>query len=193
MVIPLKTRFLNLTDEEFFLFCQDMQDVHVEREADGTIILMELTGGDSGSFNAEVTFEVTAWNRQTKRGKTFDSNTGFTLPNSAVKSPDTAWIRLERWLALPAEDRKRFAHISPDFVIEIRSETDALDRLKQKMVEYIENGVRLGWLIDPQDQQVWIYRADGSMSHVDSFDTPLSGEDVLEGFELRLGELWEGA
>jgi Uma2 family endonuclease len=192
MIIPLKTRFLNLTDEEFFQFCQEMQDVHVEREADGTIMLMEPTGSETGSFDLEVGAEVRNWNRETRRGKSFGSQAGFTLPNNAVKSPDVAWIELERWLTVPPQDRKRFAHISPDFVIEIRSETDALDRLKQKMVEYIENGVRLGWLIDPQSQQVWIYRADGSVDQVEGFDTPLSGEKVLEGFELRLGELWEG-
>ncbi|MDX2284508.1 MAG: Uma2 family endonuclease, partial [Bacteroidia bacterium] len=105
------------------------------------------------------------------------------------RSPDTAWVSLERWLALPDEDRKRFARISPDFVIEIRSETDDLGQLQSKMAEYQANGVRLGWLIDPQAQQVWIYRADGSTAHIGNFRTPLSGEDVLPGFELRLWEL----
>ncbi|MDX2284549.1 MAG: Uma2 family endonuclease, partial [Bacteroidia bacterium] len=122
MAIPLRTRFLDLDEEEFFLFCQEMRGVQVEREADGTIMLMEPTGSDSSSLNAEVTTEVALWNRQTRQGKTFDSNGGFTLPNKAVRSPDTAWVSLERWLALPDEDRKRFARISPDFVIEIRSE-----------------------------------------------------------------------
>lgn len=192
MIIPLKTRFLELTEEEFFFFCQDLEHVHVEREADGTIVIVELTGSDVSNFNAEVTTEVAVWNRQTKQGKIFDSNGGFTLPNQAVRGPDTAWVKLERWLALPEKDRKRFAHISPDFVIEIRSETDDLEQLKSKMIEYQQNGVRLGWLIDPQEQQVWIYRINGTIDHVDNFDTPLSGEDVLAGFEMRLWELWEG-
>lgn len=192
MIIPLKTRFLELTEEEFFFFCQDLEHVHVEREADGTIVIVELTGSDGSNFNAEVTTEVAVWNRQTKQGKIFDSNGGFTLPNQAVRGPDTAWVKLERWLALPEKDRKRFAHISPDFVIEIRSETDDLEQLKSKMIEYQQNGVRLGWLIDPQEQQVWIYRINGTIDHVDNFDTPLSGEDVLAGFEMRLWELWEG-
>ena len=192
MIIPLKTRFLELNEEEFFLFCQDLKDVHVEREADGTITLMEPTGSETGSFDLEVGSEVRNWNRETKQGKSFGSQAGFTLPNKAVKSPDVSWIALERWLALPTEDRERFAHISPDFVIEIRSKTNALDRLKDKMVEYQENGVRLGWLIDPVQQEVWIYRIDGSVDHVDNFETALSGEDVLKGFELRLWELWEG-
>ena len=192
MIIPLRTRFLDLDEEEFFLFCQDMHQVQVERDADGTIVMMEPTGADGSQFNAEVTTEVTLWNRESKQGKAFDSNAGFTLPNKAVRSPDTAWVSLERWLALPLEERKRFARISPDFVIEIRSETDDLDRLHDKMAEYQANGVRLGWLIDPHTQQVWIYRADGSTAHVDNFQTPLSGENVLVGFELRLWELWEG-
>ena len=192
MIIPLKTRFLELNEEEFFLFCQDLKDVHVEREADGTITLMEPTGSETGSFDLEVGSEVRNWNRETNQGKSFGSQAGFTLPNKAVKSPDVSWIALERWLALPTEDRERFAHISPDFVIEIRSKTDALDRLQDKMIEYQENGVRLGWLIDPVQQEVWIYRIDGSVDHVDNFETALSGEDVLKGFELRLWELWEG-
>lgn len=191
MVIPLKTRFLELSEEDFFLFCQDLQELHVEREANGTILLMELTGGDTGNFNADVTSELSSWSRKTKTGKTFDSNTGFTLPNNAIRSPDTAWIAMDRWKALPTSERKRFAHISPDFVLEIRSETDALSRIQAKMKEYQENGVRLGWLINPQDEEVWIYRADGTVSKVDSFDIPLSGEDVMPGFELRLAELWE--
>lgn len=191
MIIPLKTRFLDLSEEEFFLFCQDLPDIHIEREADGTIVIMELTGGDTGSFNADVTSEVSHWSRKTKLGKTFDSNTGFTLPNKAVKSPDTAWVAIERWRALPKEDRKRFAHISPDFVIEIRSENDSVERLQAKMQEYQANGVRLGWLIDPQQEQVWIYRADGTIAKVDSFAQSLSGEDVLPGFTLHVAELWE--
>lgn len=191
MMIPLRTRFLDLDEEEFFLFCQDMQQVQVEREADGTIVIMEPTGAETGSFELEIGAEVRNWNRETQTGKAFGPQTGFTLPNKAVRSPDTAWVSLERWLALPLEERKRFARISPDFVVEIRSETDDLDRLKDKMAEYQANGVRLGWLIDPHQQQVFIYRADGSSTHVDNFQTPLSGEDVLVGFELRLWELWE--
>ena len=134
---------------------------------------MEITGSETGSFNSEITTELTIWNRQQKSGKTFDSSTGFTLPNNAVKSPDAAWIEIERWKALSPEDRKKFAHISPDFVIEIRSESDKIDRLKAKMSEYIENGVRLGWLIDPVEEEVWIYRENGTIDRVESFDVPL--------------------
>lgn len=191
MVVPLSSRFVQMSEEEFFLFCQEMRDFQIEREADGTILIMEPAGSETGSFNSDITTEVNLWNRQKKTGKTFDSSSGFTLPNKAVKSPDTSWIAIERWKALPLSERKRFAHISPDFVIEIRSQTDKLAILKDKMVEYQENGVRLAWLIDPLEENVWIYRQDGSVELVDSFEIPLSGEDVLEGFELRLNELLE--
>jgi len=191
MIIPLKTRFLDLSEEEFFLFCQDLPDVHIEREADGTIVVGLRKEAAVSNLSAEITTDLVQWNRSRPSGLAFGPHTGFTLPNQAVKSPDTAWVAIERWRALPKEDRKRFAHLSPDFVIEIRSENDTVERLQAKMQEYQANGVRLGWLIDPQQAQVWIYRADGTISKVDSFATPLSGEEVLPGFSLNLAELWE--
>ncbi len=192
MIVPIKSKYLQMSEEEFYLFCQDMDHFQIEREADGTILIMELTNSETGSFNANVTTKVNSWALAEKTGKTFDSSSGFTLPNDAVKSPDTAWIAIERWKALSKEERKRFAHISPDFVIEIRSKTDRLKRLQDKMIEYRDNGVRLGWLIDPETETVWIYRADGSIEKVPSFDQMLSGEDVLKGFELRLTDIWNG-
>lgn len=191
MIVPISSRYIQMNEEEFYSFCQEMHEFQIEREANGTILIMELTGSETGSFNSEIITEVSLWNRQHKSGKTFDSSTGFTLPDHSVKSPDAAWIAIERWKALSLEDRKKFAHISPDFVIEIRSETDRLDRLKAKMLAYRENGVRLGWLIDPITQEVWIYRTNETVEHVSSFDQPLSGEEVLRGFSLNLRELWE--
>ncbi|MEL6134321.1 MAG: Uma2 family endonuclease, partial [Bacteroidota bacterium] len=159
-------------------------------KADGTILIMDPSGSESGHFDLMVGSEVNNWTRQHKNGIAFGSSAGFTLPNKAVRSPDAAWVALEKWKALPKEDRKRFAHISPDFVIEIKSETDSLSVLKEKMQEYIENGVRLGWLIDPQKESVWIYRKEGNVEHIDSFEQTLSGEDVLEGFTLQLSQFW---
>lgn len=182
----------SFTDEEFYQFCRLNDDLHMERDANGNIIIMDLTGSEGSSFNSDVNTEVNIWNRQEKPGKVFDSNGGFTLPDTSVKGPDTAWIAIERWKALPREDRKRFAHISPDFVVEIRSETDNLEVLQEKMKDYIKNGVRLGWLIDPQNQQTFIYRINGTIELIDSFEKILSGEDVLDGFELKLSDLWEG-
>ncbi|MEM8528418.1 MAG: Uma2 family endonuclease [Bacteroidota bacterium] len=179
------------TDESFYRFCRLNEDLQMEREADGRILIKSLTSSQLSSFNAEINTEVNIWNREEKPGKVFDSNGGFTLPDTSVRGPDTAWIAIERWKALPKEDRKRFAHISPDFVIEIRSETDNLEILQEKMSDYIKNGVRLAWLIDPHNQQTFIYRINGTIELVDSFEKVLSGEDVLEGFELKLSDLWE--
>lgn len=181
----------HFTEDEFYELCMQNDDLHMERDADGNIIIMDLTGLEGSNFNLEVSTEVAIWNREEKTGKTFDSNGGFTLPDTSVRGPDTAWIAMERWKALPKEDRKKFAHISPDFVIEIRSENDNLNDLKDKMKSYIKNGVKLGWLIDPQNQQTFIYRINGTIELVDSFETPLSGEDVLKGFELKLSTLLE--
>lgn len=181
----------HFTDDEFFEFCRLNDDLHMERDAKGNIIVMDLTASETGNLNDSVSGEIYVWNKEGKTGKTFDSSTGFTLPDSSVRGPDAAWIAIDRWKALPKEDRKKFAHISPDFVIEIRSETDKLDDLKDKMAEYIKNGVRLAWLIDPKEQQTFIYRINGTIELIDNFETPLLGEDVLKGFELRLSELVE--
>ena len=183
-----------MTAEEFFTFCQspEMRDKRIERTKTGKIIIMEPTGGTTGSFNGEIFTEVSLWNRSTHSGRTFDSSTGFTLPNTAVKSADTSWIIRERWEALPKALREKFPPITPDFVIEIRSKTDSLEKLKEKMEEYMENGCRLGWLIDRIEEHTYIYRADGSREEVDSFEKTLSGEDVLVGFTLRIADLdWE--
>jgi Uma2 family endonuclease len=135
-------------DEYFFALCQANRDLRLERDADGNIILMPPTGSETGRYNVELSTEVVIWNRKTKSGYVFDSSTGFTLPNSAVRSPDVSWIRKERWDHLPKEKQEKFAPICPDFVIEIRSRTDSIHELKAKMEEYRENGCQLGWLID---------------------------------------------
>ena len=183
-----------MTDDEFFAFCQspEMSDKRIERTKTGKIIIMEPTGSETSSFNSEVNLEVAMWNRETHSGRTFDSSGGFTLPNTAVKSPDSSWIARERWEALPKALRKKFAPITPDFIIEILSETDSLEKTKEKMEEYMDNGCRLAWLIDRMDECTYIYRADGSREIVDSFEKTLSGEDVLVGFTLRIADLdWE--
>ena len=183
-----------MTDDEFFDFCQspEMSDKRIERTKTGKIIIMEPIGSDTGSFNSEVNLEVAIWNRETHSGRTFDSSTGFTLPNTAIKSPDVSWIARQRWEALPKALRKKFAPITPDFIIEIRSETDSLAKTKEKMEEYMLNGCRLAWLIDRIEERTYIYRADGSRDVVVSFDKTLSGEDVLVGFTLRIADLdWE--
>ncbi len=181
-------------EDDFFNFCQspEMRDKRIERTKTGKIIILEPTGGTTGSFNSEVNGEVRDWNKETRSGRTFDSSTGFTLPNTAVKAADTAWVNRERWEALPKALREKFPPLTPDFIIEIRSKTDSLTLLKEKVEEYMENGCRLAWLIDRLEERTYIYRADGSREEVDSFDKTLSGEDVLVGFTLRIADLdWE--
>ena len=193
MIIPLKTRFLQLSDDEFYLFCQEMRDFQIERDANGTILIMSPTGSKSGNLNFEIALELGNWNRKTKLGIAFDSSTGFTFPNKAVRSPDVCWIAQERWNALSKAERERFAPIVPDFVIEIRSLTDDLDTLKDKMLEYVEQGARLGWLVDPSQQQVWIYRANGTIDQVTSFEVELSGESVLPEFSMKISDFWKAS
>ena len=183
-----------MTADEFFAFCQlpEMRDKRIERDKNGKITILQPTTSDTGSFNSEVGGEVRDWNKENKAGRTFDSSTGFTLPNTATKSPDVSWIARERWEALPKALREKFAPITPDFIIEIRSKTDSLKESKEKMDEYMANGCRLGWLIDRKNEKTYIYRADGSRETVESFEETLSGEDVLVGFTLRIADLeWE--
>jgi Uma2 family endonuclease len=180
-----------LTDYEFAKFCREHRDWRIEKDKYGKITMMEPTNSEAGGYNNEVNYEVTHWNRQTNLGKTFDSSTGFKLPNGATRSPDVTWILKERWEQLSPEQRQSFAQLPPDFVIELRSSMDDnLKDLKEKMVEYIENGVRLGWLLDRFEGKAHVYRADGSVSIFKNFDTDiLSGEDILPNFVLHLSIL----
>ncbi len=183
-----------MTENEFFTFCQlpEMRHKRIERTQTGEVIIQEPVGGETSILNGELSGAVSLWNRKTKNGIGFGSSTGFTLPNKAVKSPDVAWISRKRWEAIPKPLKDTFAPITPDFVIEIRSKTDNLKELKEKMDEYMENGCRLAWLIDRIKECTYIYRADGSREVVDSFEKTLSGEDVLVGFTLRIADLeWE--
>jgi Uma2 family endonuclease len=149
---------IELTDEQFFQLCQINELIRFERNADGTLVLMPLVGGTTSICNASLTAQLGMWNRDDKLGIGFDSSTGFTLPNGAVRSPDASWLKRDRWDALTQEQKERFAPVCPDFVVELRSDTDCLKRLQEKMREYRANGARLGWLIDLETQKVEIYR-----------------------------------
>lgn len=179
---------IHLTDEQFYLLCQANRDVRFERTAKGELIVMPPTGGETGDRNSEMNFQLRAWNKQTRLGKVFDSSTGFKLPNGADRSPDAAWVRLERWEALTPEQRQKFPPLAPDFVIELRSATDDLKPLQAKMQQYCDHGVRLGWLLDPQRRIVEIYRIGYDVEVITS-PTSLSGEDVLPGFVMDLSEI----
>jgi Uma2 family endonuclease len=178
-----------LTDEAFYQLCLANPDIKFERSAQGELIVMAPTGGESGRRNADITIDLGLWNRETQLGYTFDSSTCFKLPNGAERSPDAAWIERDRWNALSDEERQKFPPIAPDFVIELRSATDSLTMLQTKMQEYQANGVRLGWLINPQEQTVEIYRL-GQAVEVQQNITQISGEMVLPGFNLDLSRLF---
>ncbi len=173
-------------DDFFFALCQANETVRLERDAIGNIIFLPPTGTETGQYNFELAVEIGIWNRHTQLGYAFDSSTGFKLPNSAVRSPDVSWVRKERMDALSDEDRQEFALLCPDFVVELRSASDELKPLKERMEEYRDNGVRLGWLIDRAGKQVFIYRENGSIEIVKGNSVTLSGEDVLPGFTLKL-------
>lgn len=186
----LKLDRVEFTDEQFYQLCCNHDELRFERSPQGDLVIMPPVGGDSGKREADFIADLVIWNRQTRLGYVFSSSTIFRLPNGASRSPDVAWVQRERYLELTPEDRRKFPPIVPDFVIELRSATDSLPMLRAKMQEYQEVGVRLGWLVNPQQQQVEIYRLQEA---VDVRDLPvdLSGEDVLPGFQLRIGDYTE--
>ncbi|OYD91168.1 hypothetical protein CDG76_28380 [Nostoc sp. 'Peltigera membranacea cyanobiont' 210A] len=180
---------IDLTDEQFFQLCQNNRDLKFERTASGELIIMPPTGSSTSDSNADLTYQLRAWSRQNKLGKSFDSSGGFKLPNGAERSPDASWVKMERWNALSEAEKERFAPLCPDFVVELMSPSDSLEKTRAKMREYIENGARLGWLINRGQQQVEIYRLNREVEILQSPKT-LSGEDVLPGFVLDLAEIW---
>ena len=183
--IILNLKFVNLSDEQFYQLCHNNDDWRIEQTAAGELIIMPPIGAISGNRESDLNGFVWLWNRQTKLGKVFSYSTIFTLPKSGKRSPDVAWIANERWDVLLREEQEKFATISHDFVIELRSRNDSLSQRQEKMQEYLDSGLRLGWLIDPISQQVAIYRQNQEVEIV-SLPTTLSGEDVLPGFTLEL-------
>jgi Uma2 family endonuclease len=177
-----------LSHEQFRDLCRDNGDVQLELTSKGELIIMPPTGWESGRRNSNLNLDLGLWNRQTGLGIVFDSSTGFILPNKAIRSPDASWVASERLIALNPNP-EGFLPLAPDFVIELRSASDRLSTLQDKMKEYIENGVRLGWLLNPQDQAVEIYRQ-GKEIEVLRSPIRLSGEDVLTGFVLELKEIF---
>ncbi|MCH2243438.1 MAG: Uma2 family endonuclease [Crocosphaera sp.] len=191
MINPLEINCdsLQMTDEQFFQLCQDNRDLRFERNSNGDILIMPPTGGETGNRNSSINYQLYAWNLQNKLGITFDSSTGFKLPNKADRSPDASWIPLKKWNNLTPQQRQKFLPLCPDFVIELRSPSDSLKTLQNKMKEYLENGTKLGWLINPKAKQVEIYRQGKEVEILDN-PTTLSGEDVLPDFVLDLELIW---
>ena len=186
--LPLDLSTLKLTDEQFYQLCIANPEQPLELTAAGVLVVMPPVGGESGSYESELGADVINWNRRTQLGKVFSSSTVFKLPDGSQRSPDVAWVERSRWEALTQEERKKFPPLAPDFVIELKSETDRLPKLQTKMQEYRNNGVRLGWLINPQDRTVEIYRLGQEVEVIQS-PFSLSGEDVLPGFTLEINSI----
>ncbi|MGB7413773.1 MAG: Uma2 family endonuclease [Thermosynechococcaceae cyanobacterium] len=176
---------IQLTHEQFYELCMANKDVPMERSPAGELIIMPPVGGESGEREADYITDLNNWNRQDRLGKVFSSSTVFKLPEGGDRSPDAAWVALERWNALAPEQRRKFPPLCPDFIIELRSESDRLKPLQAKMQEYLASGLRLGWLINPQDKTVEIYRS-GQKIEVRQMPTTLEGENVLSGFTLAV-------
>ncbi len=187
--VTIKARALNLTEERFFNLCQDNRDLRLELTANGELIIMGPTTSETGRRNANLIFQLCLWSRQNGTGECFDSSAGFTLPNGAKVSPDASWVRRDRYEALTEEQREQFAPLCPDFVVELRSKTDRLTRLQTRMVEYIENGAQLGWLLDPAARRVYIYRPGHETETLEAPET-ITGDPALPGFTLQLREIW---
>ena len=177
------------SDEAFWELCRANPEIRFERLATGEVVAMPPAGSETGSRNLGIGGQVWVWNERTRLGRAFDSSAGFILPNGAIRSPDVAWIAQERWEATPPALRRRFAPLCPDFVVELRSPSDELESIQAKMREYILNGARLGWLIDPETRRVEIYRPDEGVIVLNNPET-ISGDPVLPGFVLNLSQVF---
>ncbi|AMW30830.1 MULTISPECIES: Uma2 family endonuclease [Arthrospira] len=184
-----KTLKLHVTQEQFAALAASNRELQLERTATGELIVNPPTGWETGERNFSIIGQLYCWYENYQQGKAFDCNTGFILPNGANRSPDACWVSQDRWDALSQEQKKTFPEICPDFVVELRSDSDTLKSLPEKMQEYLENGAKLGWLIDPQRRIVEVYRADSDVEML-SNPTELSGENLLPGFVLDLGRVW---
>lgn len=176
---------LELTDEQFEQICRRNRDLKFERTANGALVVMSLTGGDTGERNAELNGQLWLWNRQARLGHIYDSSTGFRLPNGAIRSPDAAWVSQERWERLTPEQRQKWVPLCPDFLVELKSTSDEIEDLRLKMQEYLENGLRLGWLINPETQIVEVYRLNQPIEYL-THPGEISAEEIMPGFVLSL-------
>lgn len=179
---------LQLTDDQFYELCRLNRELRIERTAQGGLSIMPPAGGDSSALNAEIAIQLGVWAKRDGTGRTFDSSGGFVLPNGAVRSPDASWVSHARLASLTAEQRARFLPLCPDFVVELRSPTDSLAVLQDKMREYMDSGARLGWLIDPPGDQVFVYRPDSPVERLQRPDR-VSADPLLPGFRLQMDEL----
>ncbi len=183
---------IKMTREQVFDCCQLNPDLRIERTAEGEIEIMAPTGGETGARNADLIMQLNMWAKRDGSGVAFDSSTGFDLPNGATRSPDAAWVKRSRLVPLPSEEKRRFLPLCPDFVIELRSPSDPLSTVQDKMEEYLINGAQLGWLIDPVSRRVYVYRPGADVAWLDN-PAEVAGDPVLPGFVLDLAPIWEPA
>jgi Uma2 family endonuclease len=181
---------IELSDDEFFALCQLNRDLRFERTSQGDIIIMPPTGAATGNRNADITAQLRNWAKQDGTGAVFDSSTGFKLPNGADRSPDAAWIPRSRLATLTAEQKEKFLPLCPDFVVELLSPSDDLADAQAKMTEYIENGTRLGWLIDPEMRQIHVYHPRRAVVVLENV-VEIAADPELPGFVLDLREIWQ--
>ena len=190
VVVHFDPSKLRMNDEEFFEFCQLNPELRIERSSGGDIIVMAPTGGKTGRRNARLTAAFVNWAEKDGSGQFFDSSTEFILPNGAGRAPDLSWIRNDRWFALTEKQQEQFPPLCPNFVVELRSPTDRLETLRTKMKEYAANGAELGWLIDPRERKVHIFRPGLDPEVLDN-PQQVSGEPLLKGFVLDVQVLWD--
>ncbi|MBL1209410.1 Uma2 family endonuclease [Geminocystis sp. GBBB08] len=191
MPSPLTIHFdsFKLTDNQFYQLCQDNRNLRFEKNAYGDLVIMPPTGGLTSNKNLRIIQQLANWTDKDGKGIAFDSSGGFKLPNGAIRAPDASWISLKKWQNLTMDEKEKFIPLCPDFVMELRSKKDDLKPLQEKMKEYIDNGTKLGWLINPQDKKVEIYREDKTVEILDS-PMSLSGENILVNFVLNLELIW---
>jgi Uma2 family endonuclease len=181
---------IELTDDQLFELCQINQELWIERTAEGDLVIMPPEGWETGSRSANLVTLLTQWAWQDSTGVISGSSGGFILPNGAMRAPDAAWVLRSRLAALTPEQKQKFLPLCPDFVVEIRSPSDRLSTVQAKMQEYLDNGARLGWLFDPPNRVVYVYRPNQPVEHLEN-PTTISGEPVLPGFILNLQKIWE--
>ncbi len=190
LVVDFSPLAAKVSDDEFAELCRLNPELQFERTSAGELVIMSPTGGKTGRRNAKLIARVITWAEQDGTGQVFDSSTLFTLPNTAKRSPDVAWVRNERWNALSSNEQDEFPPLCPDFVVELRSRTDSLKTQKEKMEEYMSNGAQLGWLLDPSERRVHVYRAGGDREVLED-PQEVSGEPLLKGFVLDLQLIWD--
>ncbi|MBS1787684.1 MAG: Uma2 family endonuclease [Acidobacteria bacterium] len=181
---------LRSTEDTFYELCRQNPDLRLERTAKGEVIVMPPTGGETGSRNDEIIRQLSNWRKNNGTGKSFESSTGFKLPNGANRSPDASWVSKAKLAQLTLEEKKKFLPLCPDFAIELRSPNDDLETVKAKMDEYIANGLQLGWLIDPEEKAVYVYRPNAAVQKLENI-SEVSADPELPGFVLDLREVWE--